>query len=91
MAEYEKGNPSDFCCSYIKQEAKWVRDEAEVVDGAVYRGKQQEIFIQGNDVAEYTIYKDLSKRNVKMAFKNVKIRSRETNQKDLTNPQERKR
>lgn len=42
-------------------------------------------------MAEYTIYKDLSKRNVKMAFKNVKIRSRETNQKDLTNPQERRR
>lgn len=64
-------------------------DEAELVDGAVLEEdsrKALKIFIQGNNTAEYTFYKVLSKRNVNMVFKNVKTRSRQTNQKDLTSP-----
>lgn len=48
------------------------------------------IFIQGNDMAEYTFQKGLAKRNVKTVWENVKIENKETNQKDLANPQDRR-
>lgn len=85
--------------SYIKSEVQGVRGEAAAVVGAVYgelrlyaedNKEGLKVFIQGKDMDEDIFYKALSKRYVEVVFKNVKIGNRETNQKALANPQERR-